>query len=185
VSKIGQDAIIFEYTDWVNVEDKIKNRDAIDKAVGDFAFSCHAIEIAYRYALSGQDVYSYYFTHRSSVSPWPQWMGVLHADEINFIFGEPLDPRFGYNAAEIELSKRMMRYWANFAKTGNPNMSKDGKMTSIYWPEHSRYEREYLTLAPNNSTIGKGPRSRQCAFWLEYLPNLIKETHCIRPECLP
>ncbi|RWR98979.1 Acetylcholinesterase-like protein, partial [Dinothrombium tinctorium] len=117
VSKIGQDAIIFEYTDWVNVEDKIKNRDAIDKAVGDFAFSCHAIEIAYRYALSGQDVYSYYFTHRSSVSPWPQWMGVLHADEINFIFGEPLDPRFGYNAAEIELSKRMMRYWANFAKT--------------------------------------------------------------------
>ena len=44
--------------------------------------------------------------------------GVMHADEINFVFGEPLDPKKGYNKEEIELSRLMMKYWANFAKTG-------------------------------------------------------------------
>lgn len=42
----------------------------------------------------------------------------MHADEISYIFGEPLDPSKGYTHEEVLLSKRMMRYWANFAKTG-------------------------------------------------------------------
>jgi len=42
----------------------------------------------------------------------------MHADEINYVFGEPLDPSKGYTADEKRLSQRMMRYWANFAKTG-------------------------------------------------------------------
>lgn len=51
-------------------------------------------------------------------NPWPRWTGVMHADEISYIFGEPLDPSKGYTTEEVNLSKRMMRYWANFAKTG-------------------------------------------------------------------
>lgn len=47
-------------------------------------------------------------------------MGVLHADEINFIFGEPL--RYGYDVhyanPDIELSERMLAFWVNFALTG-------------------------------------------------------------------
>ncbi|KAH8009645.1 hypothetical protein HPB51_018913 [Rhipicephalus microplus] len=64
-------------------------------------------------------VYAYYFTHRSSVSAWPQWMGVIHGEEIAFLFGEPLNKSLGYRPDEQALSRRMMRYWANFAKTGN------------------------------------------------------------------
>lgn len=48
----------------------------------------------------------------------PAWTGVMHADEINFVFGEPLDPIKKYTREEIELTRLMMRYWANFAKTG-------------------------------------------------------------------
>lgn len=118
VGKVGQDAIIFEYTDWLNPEDAIKNRDAIDKMVGDYSFACHVNELAHRYASAGHDVYFYHFAQRSSISPWPKWMGVLHGDEINYIFGEPLDPKYGYPPHEVELSRRMMRYWSNFAKTG-------------------------------------------------------------------
>lgn len=51
-------------------------------------------------------------------NPWPSWTGVMHADEINYIFGEPLNPVLNYHPQEVELSRRMMRYWANFAKTG-------------------------------------------------------------------
>jgi acetylcholinesterase len=56
--------------------------------------------------------------YRSVNNPWPKWTGVMHADEISYIFGEPLDPTKSYTHEEIQLSRRIMRYWANFAKTG-------------------------------------------------------------------
>ena len=71
-----------------------------------------------RYAEAGNYVYMYYFTHRSSQHYWPSWTGVMHADEVNFVFGEPLDTTRGYGREEIELSRLMMHYWVNFAKTG-------------------------------------------------------------------
>ena len=125
VNKLGLEAIIFEYTEWLNPDDNIKNRDAIDKMVGDFHFTCHVNELASKYAKAGNDVYMYYYTHRSSVNPWPKWMGVLHADEIMIIFGEPLNPALGYTYSEIEFSKRVMRYWTNFAKFGSVNLTFD------------------------------------------------------------
>lgn len=42
----------------------------------------------------------------------------MHADEISYVFGEPLNKSRGYHPDEVLLSKRMMKYWANFAKTG-------------------------------------------------------------------
>ena len=58
------------------------------------------------------------FTEVASVSPWPKWSGAMHADEIVFVFGQPLNLSQGYNKKEIELSRQIMSYWANFAKTG-------------------------------------------------------------------
>ncbi len=118
VKQVGREAIIYEYTDWLNPLNPLKNRDALDKMVGDYAFTCPVVDFAHRYAETGNTVYMYYFTERASTNPWPTWSGVLHADEISFIFGEPLNRSKLYDQAEIALSKRMMAYWANFAKTG-------------------------------------------------------------------
>lgn len=63
-------------------------------------------------------VYLYLFDHRASNLAWPEWMGVIHGYEIEFVFGMPLDKRLNYTADEEKLSRRMMRYWANFARTG-------------------------------------------------------------------
>lgn len=111
-------AITFEYTDWTNPDDGVKNRDALDKIVGDRQFTCNVNEFAHAYAEAGNNVYMYFFTHRSSHNLWPTWAGVLHADEINYIFGEPLNPNKNYFPGEKELSKKMMRHWSNFARTG-------------------------------------------------------------------
>ena len=118
VKQVGKEAIIFEYTDWVNPNNPLKNRNALDRMVGDYAFTCPVNDFAHRYSETGNDVFMYYFTERSSTNPWPTWAGVLHGDEIAFIFGEPLNRSKNYDQAEIALSKRMMAYWANFAKTG-------------------------------------------------------------------
>ncbi|KAI1278412.1 Acetylcholinesterase [Halotydeus destructor] len=177
VSKVGQDAIIFQYTDWVDPEDSSRNRDAVDKMVGDYHFTCHVNELADRYAASGNDVYYYFFNQRSTVSHWPRWMGVLHADEINFIFGEPLNTSYGYLREEVELSRRMMRYWTNFAKTGNPSKNEDGQWSKVYWPPYTSNNKEHLILNANATAgIGRGHRARECAFWGKFLPRLLKET---------
>lgn len=111
-------AIEFEYTDWLSPNDPIKNRNALDKMVGDYQFTCNVNEFAHRYAVTGNNVYMYYFTHRSLNNPWPKWTGVMHGDEISYVFGDPLNPAKQYERDEIELSRRMMKYWTNFAKTG-------------------------------------------------------------------
>lgn len=100
-------------------------------------------------------VFHYVFTHRSSISPWPKWMGVLvsyfaiffftpdkflilsvilfpkHGDEINFIFGEPLNSLFSYKPAEVRLSERMISFWVNFARNGYIKLKKK-KLISGY-----------------------------------------------------
>ena len=118
VNHVGRQAIIFEYTNWLNPNDHEANRDAVDKMVGDYQFTCNVNEFANRYAETGNNVYMYYFKYRSRANPWPSWTGVMHGDEINYIFGEPFDTSKEYYPQERELSQRMMKYWANFAKTG-------------------------------------------------------------------
>ncbi len=137
-------------------------------------------------------MFQYYFDHRSSVNPWPNWTGVLHGDEvcealkcvitstdnlisfkINFIFGEPLNESMGYSEEEKKLARDIMTYWANFAKTGNPSLYPNGTWTKVYWPMRSPYQKEYLILRAKNMTADKGYNSRKCAFWDSYLPSLL------------
>jgi carboxylesterase type B len=93
------------------------------------------------YAQENLPLYFYHFTLRSSTNPWHEWMGVLHgnkiffldffssylilntvciylADEIMFVFGEPLNitDDLHYTHEEIIVSQKMMAYWTNFAK---------------------------------------------------------------------
>ncbi len=111
-------AIEFEYTNWLNPADPVKNRMQVDRLTGDWQFTCPVVEFAHRYAETGNNVYMYYFTQVSTASTWPKWSGALHGDEIHFIFGQPLNKTYRYSEDEIKLSKKMMTYWANFAKTG-------------------------------------------------------------------
>lgn len=61
-------------------------------------------------------------------------------------------------------------------------MSEDGTWTSTYWPVHTAYGKEYLTLDVNSTTTGRGPRLKECAFWKKYLPQLVQSTGmCHKP----
>lgn len=71
-----------------------------------------------------------------------------------------------------------MRYWANFAKTGDPNKNEDGSFTQDVWPKYNSVSMEYMNMTvessyPSMKRIGHGPRRKECAFWKAYLPNLM------------
>ncbi|XP_064638638.1 acetylcholinesterase-like isoform X2 [Lineus longissimus] len=182
MNSFGINAISFQYTNWLNIQSREANKENLDDAIGDFHFVCGVNKFAQTYAKFGQNVYYYYFTHRSSMNLWPKYLGVMHADEINYVFGEPLRPGFRYKNSEKQLSRKMMQYWVNFAKTGDPNRS-PGLPSLNEWPLHTTESKEYLELHPRyhnqpdkSKAVGNGPRAHECAFWMEYLPQLVRET---------
>ena len=127
-STFGIDAISFQYTDWAatSFDDSATNLAGLDAAVGDSNFVCPLNQFAATYADAGLPVYAYFFTEAYASNSWPGWMGVMHGDEIIFMFGHVLKDSsvrtgqwpIAYTPAEKELSRRMMAYWTNFAKTG-------------------------------------------------------------------
>ena len=51
----------------------------------------------------------------------PRSAGAYHSGELAFVFGTMDQVGCGWNDKDAALSKRMIRYWTQFAKTGNPN----------------------------------------------------------------
>ncbi|XP_029472365.1 cholinesterase isoform X2 [Rhinatrema bivittatum] len=117
-TELGVESVIFHYTNWEEEHEPEKNRDAMDDIIGDYNFICPLIEFTKKFTELGNKAFLYYFDHQSSKLPWPKWMGVMHGYEIEFVFGLPMNRRLNYTKAEETLSRTMMRYWANFAKTG-------------------------------------------------------------------
>ncbi|XP_078058761.1 cholinesterase-like [Mustelus asterias] len=170
---IGLEAIVLQYTDWTDENNATKNRDALIDVAGDCNFICPLMDFANKFAEYGNTAYVYLFDHRASNADWPRWMGVMHGYEIEFVFGIPLEKWPNYTLAEQTLSKNMMHYWANFAKTGNPN---EPKIQGMKWPEYTQLEQKYITLNTEEPRIYMKHRVQQCAFWNQFLPKLLQRT---------
>jgi para-nitrobenzyl esterase len=63
--------------------------------------------------------YLYQFT-RLPDTAMTRKLKVHHGVELAYVFGN-MTKSEGYNDTDIRLSNKMMDYWVNFAKTGNPN----------------------------------------------------------------
>lgn len=177
-SPLIRSTLEFQYKDWLNFDDD-KVIDSLDKVIGDKYFTCPVnlvLKALAKYHV--QNVYSYYFAHRSSNNFWPQWMGVIHGDEIPYVFGEPFFPGKDYRNEEKELSNSMIIYWTNFAKSGDVNSPEN---VGTIWPPYRIQEEKYLVL-DTNKTVKAGLRTKFCAFWNDYLPQLESKTS-IQPSC--
>jgi len=170
---IVRDAILYQYKAWDVPANASQRQEALDGMTSDFTFLCTTLQFGDFYAAKGANVYYYYFTHFSTQQSWPQWMGVIHESEIPFVFGQPLNVKdWKYNDAEKELGKRFMRYWANFARTGDPNINPDGSKTPNNWPLYNK-DKAYIELTTGGSSTGTGLRNKNCQFWNDYIPKLM------------
>ncbi|KAM4889466.1 cholinesterase isoform 2-T2 [Thomomys bottae] len=175
VGELGKEAILFHYVDWVDDPRPEKYREALDDAVGDYNIVCPALEFADKFSDLGNHVFFYYFEHRSSKLPWPEWMGVMHGYEIEFVFGLPLEKRANYTKPEETLSRSIMKRWANFAKYGHPNGTQNN---STRWPLFRSSEQKYLTLNTDSPRIYSKLRAQQCRFWKLFFPKVLEMTDC-------
>jgi len=87
--------------------------------VGDIIFVCSDYVFINEFSISNRTVHYYHFLPKPSNSGSPQWVkGAAHSEEVPFVFGIPLVLQQLFSLQEIELSKKIMNDWTNFAKTG-------------------------------------------------------------------
>ncbi|XP_015187995.1 PREDICTED: acetylcholinesterase-like [Polistes dominula] len=166
MSQIERDAIKFQYTDWEKVKDGYVNQRMVADVVGDYFFICPSIHFAQLFADRGMKVYYYFFTQRTSTNLWGEWMGVMHGDEIEYVFGNPLNMSLKYSENERDLSVRMIKVFSQFATDGKP--TEDEKV----WPPYTRDRPVYFIFNAEKKGLGEGLRTTSCAFWNEFLPRL-------------
>ena len=117
-----QELLIYEYTDWSNVDDVNVTRQRFIDINTDATFKAPAVLSAKAFVKKQLPTYFYQV---EKAPEWflgfqiPSWLGVLHGADLVYIFGYPLvTPRNLTSAADVQLSKNMMTFWTNFAKSG-------------------------------------------------------------------
>ncbi|EHB11078.1 Carboxylesterase 2, partial [Heterocephalus glaber] len=134
--------------------------------LGDFLFVIPTLQVAYCQC-SHSPVYFYEFQHP------PTFLKILrppdvkadHGDEISFVFGSFW---FGlpviFTEREELLSRRVMKYWANFARNRNPSGE-----DLLPWPTLG-HEEKYLQLDIHLS-VNRALKAHRLKFWKETLPD--------------
>ncbi|GAB1293539.1 Pyrethroid hydrolase Ces2a [Apodemus speciosus] len=138
--------------------------------LADFMFVIPALQVAH-FQRSQAPVYFYEFQHLPSFFKHvrPSHVGADHGDDAPFVFGS-YSWGLNLNLTEEEelLKRRMMKYWANFARTGNPNSE-----GLPYWPVMD-HDEQYLQL-DTQPAVGRALKARRLQFWTKTLPQKIQE----------
>ncbi|XP_052022996.1 cocaine esterase-like [Apodemus sylvaticus] len=136
----------------------------------DLTFVIPALQVA-QFQRSHAPVFFYEFQHRPSFfkDSKPPHVKADHGDEILFIFrsfwgGTQVD----LTEEEELLSRMMMKYWANFARQGNPNSE-----GLPYWPVFD-HDEQYLQLNIQPA-VGRALKARKFQFWTKTLPEKMRE----------
>ncbi|XP_052583841.1 pyrethroid hydrolase Ces2e-like isoform X3 [Peromyscus californicus insignis] len=138
--------------------------------MGDFTFVIPALQVAH-FQRSHAPVYFYEFQHPPSFFKdiRPPYVKADHGDEILFVLGSFFwGVKFDLTEEEELLNRRMMKYWANFARHGNPNSE-----GLPYWPMLD-HDEQYLQL-DIKPAVGRALKARRLQFWTKTLPQKIQE----------
>ncbi len=100
------------------IDSPLNNIRRLAGVLGDYLLVCPTIFLADEMIARNKTVYMYLFDHRPKSSKFNEWMGVIHYEEVPFVFGYPLRKPKLYNEQDIEFSKRIMKIWSHFAKYG-------------------------------------------------------------------
>ncbi|XP_057369904.1 neuroligin-4, X-linked-like isoform X3 [Daphnia carinata] len=183
-------AIRKEYTDWKNpVRDTEEYRDSILEILSDARVVAPVIQMADLHSAIRQRSYFYVFTHQTTNGDYPQDWGSIHGEELAYVFGMPLvggtnHLSANYTRAEMLLSEIVITYWANFARTGNPNFPPRQKFlttansrdrfepTYVQWPAYDRHSQKYLNI-DLRPKVKDHYRADKMALWSKLIPELM------------
>jgi para-nitrobenzyl esterase len=135
--------------------------EVITKFNTDWVWGEPARMTARAFVAKGVPAYMFQFGYVPTAARQRAPYGAGHGSETSFVFNT-LDARWGAPATatpeEKELARIMNTYWANFAKTGNPN----GKGLPV-WPLYDLQKEEIIDVELDGKPVGK-PDPRKARF---------------------
>ncbi|KAM4865279.1 thyroglobulin [Thomomys bottae] len=147
---------------------------ALENATRDYFITCPIINMASLWARSSRgNVFMYHVPETYGHSSLE-----LLAD-VQYAFGLPFYPAYEgqFSLEEKSLSLKVMQYFSNFIRSGNPNypheFSWKASEFATPWPDFipgagGESYKELSALLPN----GRGLKQADCSFWAKYIPAL-------------
>ncbi|MBK9488246.1 MAG: carboxylesterase family protein [Haliscomenobacter sp.] len=127
--------------------------EVITKFNTDWAWGEPGRMTARAFVAKGAPAYLFQFGYVPAAMQARARYGAGHGSDVSFVFNT-LNARWGAQAEatadEKELANTMNIYWANFAKTGNPN----GKGLPV-WPLYTTQKEEILDVELSGKVVGK------------------------------
>ncbi|XP_060617023.2 cholinesterase-like [Anolis sagrei] len=148
-----------------------KYRSALVQFLSDYFFVCPAAKFAAQMRKTGSHVYVYIFTHHTPGTVWPEWAGAPHGAELIYLFGSfkaALDANKTHTETEAVLSRRIMRYWAEFARTGKPTGSVKKK---VEWPLYNPTVQNFFNLSTQPAPFMPVSPTRHCNLFRTHTAN--------------
>ncbi|XP_071460789.1 liver carboxylesterase 1-like isoform X1 [Marmota flaviventris] len=142
-------------------DDPVKKKDLFLDLMGDVLFGVPSVIVARDHRDAGAPTYMYEFEYSPSClsDVRPSTVTGDHGDELFSVFGAPF-LKGGASEEETKLSRMVMRFWANFARHGNPN----GAGLPL-WPEYDQ-EEGYLQIGATTQAATR-LKDKEVAFWTE------------------
>ena len=186
-----QDLITFQYRNWTLQANPQFSADSILTLISDWQYNCPVDLVSDTLADVSSNVYKYRFNVRNPFDLWPKWTGVKHGDEMDYIFGRPMNFNEKFPMEHMSLSKFMIETWSNFAKYGNPNGISRAQH-HVGWPKYDLMSKHVLEIGTfNESYLGildneiftpivQENRNENCGFWNTLIPTLMEynENEC-------
>uniref|UniRef100_A0A665W1V7 Carboxylic ester hydrolase n=1 Tax=Echeneis naucrates TaxID=173247 RepID=A0A665W1V7_ECHNA len=93
---------------------------------------------------SGASTFSYLFNMKTRIPGFPRWVEAEHAEDLQYLFGKPFSTPLVYFPRHRDLSRYMIAYWTNFAKTGDPSRG-DSKVPAP-WPPFTKNHQPFMII---------------------------------------
>ncbi|XP_038168175.1 liver carboxylesterase 1 [Arvicola amphibius] len=146
-------------------DDPVEKKSLFLDLMADVMFGVPSVIVARSHRDAGAPTYMYEFQYRPSfVSDMrPKSLIGDHGDDLFSVWGAPF-LKGGSSEEEINFSKMVMKFWANFARNGNPN----GEGLP-HWPQYDQKE-GYLKIGVPTQAAHK-LKDKEVAFWTELRAN--------------
>jgi len=133
-------------------------RAAFVQLTTDAQFTCQSMRVSrVLFRAQKEPVYRYLFAHALENDPQLKALGANHTVEHPFFF--PWQGRYRPTPADLIVQQRMIGYWTQFVRSGNPNGGGNPQW-SAYSPENDAY------LEVGAAPVAKrGPADAHCDFW--------------------